>query len=262
MIRNLTFLIFIFLTGCQSIILEELPEQSSNKGGYYLDDGPDEKIPENLDNIPDATPKEEPLFSRANRPYKVFDVKYKPMTELKAYKEKGYASWYGKKYHGNKTSIGEIYDMYQMTGAHKTLPLPCYVQVTNLKNNKKVIIRINDRGPFIKDRIIDLSYAAAHRLDIIEQGSELVEVVVINPKKINNSTYHTIQAGVFSEKENAQKLENKIKLLNLGKVYKINIVEVGNLFYVRIGSIKNNNKAKEITDLINTQLRINSFIIQ
>ena len=131
-------------------------------------------IPENLSSIPNAIPKKEPLNKFSNRPYKVFGKTYYPMTTLKPYTATGYATWYRKKYHGNKTSIGEVYDMYKMTAAHKTLPLPCYVKVTNLKNDKTVIVRVNDRGPFVKDRIIDLSYAAANRLESMVQGSELV----------------------------------------------------------------------------------------
>ena len=152
--------------------------------------------------------------------------------------------------------------MYEMTGAHKTLPLPCYVEVTNLKNNKQVIIRINDRGPFIKDRIIDLSYAAAHRLDIIEKGSELVEIKVINPRFENQEKRIVIQAGVFTEKENAQQLKNKLERLQLPENIKVSIDNETNLFYLRLGPVFSNQEAQEIKDLINTQLDLNSFIIQ
>ena len=184
--RILIIFIVFSLSACQSVIVDK-PDPTSKKGGYYSDDGPEKNIPQNLDLIEDAVPKTEPIAKRANMPYKVFGKKYIPMKKIVAFKEKGYASWYGKKYHGNKTSVGEVYDMYQMTAAHKTLPLPCFVKVTNLKNNKTVIVRVNDRGPFIKDRIIDLSYAAAHRLNIIEKGSEEVEIQVIIPtlRKLN-----------------------------------------------------------------------------
>ena len=170
--------IIFLLVSCQSIdpilepILKEDIKQNKpdekKKGAYYLDDGPEENPPDNLDKIPDATPKYEPLSKTANRPYIAFNKKYFPMKKIIPFTEKGHASWYGKRYHGRKTSIGETYDMYQMTGAHKTLPLPCYIKVTNLGNNLSVIIRVNDRGPFIDERIVDLSYAAAHRIKIIE----------------------------------------------------------------------------------------------
>ena len=190
MSRSLIFFIIIFLTGCQSVIVDK-PDPTSKEGGYYSDDGPDKNIPQNLDFVEDAVPKAEPIAKRAVRPYKVFGKKYIPLKKIVPFKEKGYASWYGKKYHGNKTSIGEVYDMYQMTAAHKTLPLPCFVKVTNIKNNKTVIVRVNDRGPFIKDRIIDLSYAAAHRLDIIEKGSEEVEIEVIVSNKKESKKNNT-----------------------------------------------------------------------
>src|SRR6056300_1171739 len=254
----------IFLTGVILLLSACTALQKSNesKGAYYQDDGPHAQIDIQLDDIKDAIPKIEPINNSTKKPYKVFGEKYVPMKELKPYKEKGYASWYGKKYHGNKTSIGEIYDMYEMTGAHKTLPLPCYVEVTNLKNNKQVIIRINDRGPFIKDRIIDLSYAAAHRLDIIEKGSELVEIKVINPRFENQEKRIVIQAGVFTEKENAQQLKNKLERLQLPENIKVSIDNKTNLFYLRLGPVFSNQEAQEIKDLINTQLDLNSFIIQ
>ena len=125
-------------------------------GGYYLDDGPGDNPPANLDAIPDAEPKAEPLHKAANRPYSVLGQSYTPDTRLKPYKETGVASWYGRRYHGQKTSTGEIYDMYGMTAAHPTLPIPSYVRVTNLKNGKSVVVRVNDRGPFHSDRLIDL----------------------------------------------------------------------------------------------------------
>ena len=160
-------LIFVFflISSCSTVQIS-----SNNKGGYYQDDGPHEVIDVKLENIKNAVPKIEPINKNTKKPYKVFGQKYIPMSKIVPFQEKGYASWYGKKYHGNKTSTGEIYDMYSMTGAHKILPLPSYVKVTNQKNKKWVIIRLNDRGPFLKDRIIDLSYAAAYKLDIIEKA--------------------------------------------------------------------------------------------
>jgi rare lipoprotein A len=145
-------------------------------GAYYLDDGPGLNPPANLDSIPDATPKNEPLHRGANRPYTVFGKTYVPNVSNDAFRQQGIASWYGRKFHGNPTSIGEPYDMYGMTAAHPTLPLPSYVRVTNPANAKSVVLRVNDRGPFHSDRIIDLSYAAAHRLDIARKGSGLVIV--------------------------------------------------------------------------------------
>lgn len=157
---------------------------SGRGGGYYLDDGPGDYIPPNLDAIPDAVPRIEPLHGPALRPYTVMGQSFVPRTELTPYRERGHASWYGRRFHGNPTSIGEPYDMFAMTAAHPTLPIPSYVRVTNLQNGRTVIVRVNDRGPFLRGRLIDLSYAAAHRLGYVNAGSAMVEVESILPDEI------------------------------------------------------------------------------
>ena len=260
----------LWLAGCQTSNVDKSNEKpvtdSKSKGAYYLDDGPEEVIPENLSSIPNAIPKREPLNKFSNRPYKVFGKTYYPMTTLKPYTATGYATWYGKKYHGNKTSIGEVYDMYKMTAAHKTLPLPCYVKVTNLKNDKTVIVRVNDRGPFVKDRIIDLSYAAANRLEIIEKGSELVKVELIDLEKkvkvskVNKQIY--IQAGLFSDEKNANNLIDKIKKLGTVKNENIKKIKNEDQFQVLIGPFKNNQKAKIKKDELSDNFFINGFIVK
>jgi rare lipoprotein A len=150
-------------------------------GGYYLDDGPGDSPPADLESIPDAVPQLEPLHRGAMRPYVVMGQSYTPMTELTPYKARGSASWYGRRYHGKQTSSGEIYDMYSMTAAHPVLPIPSYVRVTNVATGKSVIVRVNDRGPFIDSRLIDLSYTAAHRIGVLAGGSAIVEVESIVP---------------------------------------------------------------------------------
>lgn len=153
-------------------------------GGYYKDDGPDDNPPSNLDQVPDAVPKLEPYASGANRPYVVFGQRYVPDTSGQPYKKRGTASWYGKKFHGNSTSIGEPYDMYAMTAAHTTLPIPSYARVTSMVNGKTIVVRVNDRGPFHSDRIMDLSYVAAYKLGIIGPGSGQVVVEAIPQDEI------------------------------------------------------------------------------
>ncbi|MFY2072836.1 septal ring lytic transglycosylase RlpA family protein [Achromobacter xylosoxidans] len=153
-------------------------------GGYYKDDGPDANPPSNLDQVPDAVPRIEPYASGANRPYVVFGQRYVPDTSGQPYKRQGIASWYGKKFHGNSTSIGEPYDMYAMTAAHTTLPIPSYARVTSLVNGKTIVVRVNDRGPFHSDRIMDLSYVAAYKLGIIGPGSGQVVVESIGQDEI------------------------------------------------------------------------------
>lgn len=148
-------------------------------GAFYKDDGPGDNPPENLAEVPDAIPRVEPLHRFANRPYAVFGQEYVPANALAPYREQGMASWYGRKFHGLSTSSGEAYDMYGMTAAHPTLPIPSYARVTNLANGRSVVVRINDRGPFHKSRVIDLSYTAAFKLGYADAGSTQVEVISI-----------------------------------------------------------------------------------
>tara|TARA_B100001769_G_C22103194_1_gene595729 strand:+ start:1327 stop:2184 length:858 start_codon:yes stop_codon:yes gene_type:complete len=283
MIKNIFKLITItfLLIGCKSVepIFDEEINQTNTKklksGGYYLDDGPDENPPEYLDKIPDAKPKYEALSKRANRPYIAFEKKYTPMKKIIPFVEEGYASWYGKRYHGKKTSIGETYDMYKMTGAHKTLPLPCYIKVTNLKNKRSVIIRVNDRGPFIDERIVDLSYAAAHRLRIIEKGSELVKIEMVNPSQTkanlknhlgsssiaNLSENFYIQAGAFLSEENAFNLMKKLSAIKFRNPLKIKKLKKESLHLIKIGPYKNEEIANKALTTISKKIQLNSFII-
>ena len=155
--------------------------RSGGGTGFYLDDGPGELVPSDLDCIPDAVPRIEPLHRPALRPYTVMGQNFVPITELGPYQVEGHGSWYGRRFHGKPTSTGERYDMFAMTAAHPTLPLPSYARVTNLQNGRSVIVRVNDRGPFLRGRVIDLSYAAAHRLGYVNAGSAQVRVESITP---------------------------------------------------------------------------------
>jgi rare lipoprotein A len=145
-------------------------------GGYYKDDGPGITPPEELAKIPDAAPRTEPLRTRNNQPYRVQGKTYTPRTRVEPFRQRGTASWYGRRFHGRPTASGERYDMHAMTAAHPTLPIPSYAQVTSLENGRSVVVRINDRGPFLHGRIIDLSYAAASKLGYVNKGSTQVEV--------------------------------------------------------------------------------------
>jgi rare lipoprotein A len=153
-------------------------------GGFYLDDGPQDVIPVDLASVPDATPKIEPYHKFANRPYVVFGRDYLPMLHDEPVQQRGFGSWYGRKFHGQKTSMGEIYDMFAMTAAHPTLPLPSYVRVTNVDNGKTIVVRVNDRGPFLHERIIDLSYVAAWKLDYVNKGTGNLLIERITPQEI------------------------------------------------------------------------------
>jgi rare lipoprotein A len=162
-------------------LLSACGSASKRPGGYYKDDGPGPSPPRNVEAIEDAKPRAEPLHRNANNPYTVFGRQYVPAKAVRPFKQRGTASWYGKKFHGQRTSGGEIYDMYKMTAAHPTLPIPSYARVTHLGSGKSAIVRINDRGPFHAGRIIDLSYAAAAKLGFVNTGNAPVEIEAILP---------------------------------------------------------------------------------
>jgi rare lipoprotein A len=164
--------------------LPSLPAAGSGRGGYYLDDGPGDRPPEGLLDLPDAVPKVEPYSLTGNKPYVVFGKTYVPQVDERPFTQRGTGSWYGKKFHGQKTSSGELYDMYKLTAAHPTLPIPSYARVTNLSNGAQVIVRINDRGPFHSSRIIDLSYTAALKLGYLGKGSSELQVERLLPDDI------------------------------------------------------------------------------
>lgn len=290
----LILLLLSMLTGCASgpsLKNESVSVPPKKGGGYYLDDGPGDRPPENMDAIPDAIPKVEPFNVRANQPYIALDNKYTPMTSFYPYKEKGIASWYGKRYHGKKTSIGEFYDMYSMTGAHTTLPIPCYVRVTNTENGKSVIVRINDRGPFKKDRVIDLSFAAAYKLRLSDKGSGPVEVELIDPRQfsalkkmpdaitekfkekevvsvqtksvdiLEPSDAIFIQAGAFKNEKNADLLLKQLTDMKLENSPPSKKQFSEDLFHVVIGPFNSKDEATRISDLIKSKIKISIFIL-
>jgi rare lipoprotein A len=195
----IALLVAIALTGCGTPAKRE----PARPGGYYLDDGPGANPPANLDSVPDAVPRVEPVNRGTARPYVVMGRSYTPMTSLAPYKARGVATWYGRRYHGKPTSSGEPYDMYAMTAAHTTLPLPSYARVTNLKNGKSVVVRVNDRGPFVDGRLIDLSYTAAHRIGILAGGNAMVEVESILPGGAGTTVASAPRAAPVPKPESA-----------------------------------------------------------
>lgn len=163
------------------VALAPRPSAPRNPGRYFQTDGPGDIPPEALQNVAEPTPRHEPLAAFANQPYTALGQHYTPAKTRKATRQRGVASWYGKQFHGRKTSTGERYDMYALTAAHPTLPLPSYVRVTNVANKRSIVVRVNDRGPFTGGRILDLSYAAAAKLGFVRNGSAQVEVETILP---------------------------------------------------------------------------------
>lgn len=153
-----------------------LPPAGSGRGAYYKDDGPGARPPAHLDLVPDAVFKPEPMAKSGNRPYSALGQTYLPLQGDAPYSQQGVASWYGSKFHGHRTASGERYDMYKMTAAHPTLPIPSYVRITNLDTGRHVIVRVNDRGPFLAGRLIDVSYTAALKLGMLKMGRQHVQV--------------------------------------------------------------------------------------
>jgi rare lipoprotein A len=238
------FLIFtLFLTACTATPQDYAPSNNVN-----------------VSQIPDAKPKIEAKSKYGNPyTYTVYGKRYYVLPNSKNYHATGIASWYGMKFHHQLTSNHEIYDVYKMTAAHKTLPIPCYVKVTNLENGKQVIVRINDRGPFEKNRLIDLSYAAAKKLDIIAHGTGLVRVDAIN---LNNTNFAApqiyLQTGAFSHIDNAKRMQQQINN-NITKLCKIIPNTTNHLYLVKIGPIKNATVAHNITVKL-ASIGINHFM--
>jgi rare lipoprotein A len=166
----------VLVAGCSTAPKPPSQSPPPRSGGYYQDDGPPAQVPADILSTPDAVPRVEPFHSGALRPYVALGRSYVPITDDRPLVQRGLASWYGRQFHGNRTSNGEIYDMFAMSAAHPTMPLPSYAQVTNLRNGAAVVVRVNDRGPFREGRVIDLSYAAAMRLGIVGGGTTEVEV--------------------------------------------------------------------------------------
>jgi rare lipoprotein A len=264
-------------------------------GGFYLDDGPGDNPPENLDAIPNAVPRAEPLHRFANNPYSVLGRDYVPLRAGTPYRASGIASWYGRKFHGQKTSTGETYDMYGMTAAHPTLPIPSYARVTNPANGKSVIVRVNDRGPFLHDRVIDLSYAAAWKLGYIGSGSTYVEVENVVPgqetalaatsvraaedplarvvrtdapsqtqplPEISDARGIYLQLGAFSSADNAEALRSRLarQLGNLGD--RLAVRPGGGMYRLQLGPWADRDEAHRIADQIAELLDFRPVVVQ
>jgi peptidoglycan lytic transglycosylase len=237
-------------------------DSTTRSGGYYKDDGPGENPPPDLLAIPDPVPKWETPHRFANRKYVALGREYAPDSEYKPYRAVGQATWYGRRFHGKPTASGEPYDMYAMTAAHPTLPIPSYARVTNLENGKSVIVRINDRGPFRKERLIDLSYTAAYKLNLAASGSGRVMVEAINPDEYAQSqAAHApktgptqtavpvpeasgifLQVGAFGKRANAVALIERARTLLPDE--KANLIEEDGLYRVRLGPYRNADEAE------------------
>jgi rare lipoprotein A len=269
-------------------------------GGFYKDDGPGDYPPADIDAIPDALPRAEPLHKFANNPYSVLGRDYVPLHNALAFRERGVASWYGRKFHGQKTASGESYDMFGMTAAHPTLPIPSYVRVTNPGNGKSVVVRVNDRGPFHNGRIIDLSYSAAWKLGIVGGGSGLVEIatvtagsdlqptVALAPESLSGNEEDIIariaardaaqpepalpeiadsrgiwlQLGAFGNRDNAESLRQRLASQLAGLGDKLVVRAEGNVHRVQLGPYREAGEAHRVAMQIGDALAMKPLLIQ
>lgn len=257
------------LAGCSSSPSAQARTSTATgkSGGYYLDDGPETHPPTNLDAIPDAVPRNEPLHRFANRTYVALGKPYTPQTERRPHSEEGMASWYGRRFHGKKTASGEPYDMYAMTAAHPTLPIPSYARVTSLKNGRSVVVRINDRGPFHSRRVIDLSYTAAHKLGYVGQGSARVRVESIDPADSGMEDEASaeglfLQVGAFGQPENAHKLLTRLKRELEIDDARLRVVLIGTLHRVQIGPYAKEDEALADRVRVRERLDLNAVLVR
>lgn len=249
----------LLAAGCSGLSLRPSGGGDGDDGndgsGYYGGDRPPQALPVDPDSIADATPRHEPLSTTGNRPYTALGKRYHPLAEARGYVQRGTASWYGSKFQGRRTSSGAPYDMFAMTAAHPLLPLPSYVRVTNLDNGRTVVVKINDRGPFLHNRIIDLSYVAAHKLDIARHGTGRVEVRVIEPgdagaergEAIAPGGDILIQVGAYAVRDNARVMRELLQRAGYRVAPLVdNLAGDGEgwLYRVRVGPFANRDEAR------------------
>lgn len=278
----------LVLTACGTAPSRQPSTETARKpGGYYLDDGPHATPPANLEQVPDAQPRVEPIRSANARPYSALGKTYVPMAELGPYRATGLASWYGKRYHGKPTASGEVYDMYAMTAAHPTLPIPSYARVTCLATERTVIVRINDRGPFHSDRLIDLSYVAAYKLGLLANGSSIVVVESILPEAARTSVAAGqapapaapvrsptapasapidrpgvyLQLGAFSMRENAASLLARLQAELGWLADPTGIYQTGDVYRVQAGPYANREAALQAAARIEQALDLKPVVI-
>ncbi len=270
-------------------------------GRFYDQDGPPLELPADLATRPDAVPRIEILSGSANRPYSVFGQPYVPLTAIVPFKQRGIGSWYGRMFHGRKTSNGEVYDMFSMTAAHPTLPLPSYARVKNVQTGKQVVVRVNDRGPFLHGRIMDLSYAAAYRLGYSDRGSTELEVELLQPEEIARwqagaptvaatqdeapkltmtavnpvapatptpasalagAGRFYLQIGAFSSRENADAAQLRLNSVLGPIVSRMEVVAQDNLFKLHAGPYASRRDADVVVAQVKMKIGANPFVLQ
>lgn len=244
-------LVLVVLAGCS------LGPQS--RYSHRHDSAPARPI--TADQIPDIVPRADPITAAGNKsPYRVRGKSYRVLPSAAGYREQGIASWYGAKFNGHATSNGETFDYYKLSAAHKTLPIPCYARVTNLDNGQSVVVRVNDRGPFHDERLIDLSYAAAVRLGFVDNGTARVEVQALEVagvedlRDIDESVYRYVQLGAFGDKAVAHGMRDELGALLAAPVF-VSPVEAGGqlLYRVRVGPVEHGHQLAALQQILREQ---------
>lgn len=235
-----------FAVACSEVPVTSSPDSEISDGAPLRHIEPDD--------VADAIPRADPILAVGNKtPYEVNGQTYDILASTHNYKERGIASWYGTKFHGRKTSNGELYDLYAATAAHKTLPIPSYARVTNLDNGRSVIVRVNDRGPFHDDRLIDLSYGAAVKLGYMEQGTAPVEVEVLNVAGVDDrrgttsGEYRFLQLGAYGSEATAQALRDELTPALPVPVFISPVESAGKMLYrVRVGPLDDQTQLESV----------------
>ncbi|MBL6734725.1 MAG: septal ring lytic transglycosylase RlpA family protein [Shewanellaceae bacterium] len=244
---SLALVCILFVVGCQT------------HSRYQLQEDAHPEYQPNLDHLPPLHPRYEPFSLRGNQTYSLFEKKYVVDKNITAYQKRGYASWYGKKFHGHQTSNGETYDMFQISAAHKTLPIPCYVRVKNLDNQKTLVVRVNDRGPFHDGRIIDLSYAAAKKLGIYEQGTAEVEVTYLpSSHKIAQTDGYYIQIAAGTNRQALDIMGQQVTA-RLKAAHRLILVK--SLWKLQLGPFEKLSIARELLAMVKDQGFSDSYLI-
>lgn len=270
----------LLLAGCAAPPPSPSPSETVTTtdaaGGYYGGDRPPARLPVDPATVADAVPRAEPLSALGNRPYTALGKRYQPLPSAAGYVARGTASWYGQKFHGRRTSSGEIYDMFAMTAAHPVLPLPSFVRVTRLDNGQSVVVRVNDRGPFLHGRIIDLSYIAAHKLGIAARGTGRVEVRALTPAAggavsgggaisggaavaaadaAAPARKFLLQVGAYSDSANARRMRERLESAGYPVAVRAGAAGARPLYRVRVGPFPNPAAARATRQALETLLQ-------
>lgn len=256
-------------------------------GGFYTDDAPDRAPPVDLDLLAEPEPRAEPLSASANQPYTAFGREYVPLGKPGDYRRQGTASWYGRKFHGQRTTSGEFYDMFGLTAAHPTLPIPSYARVTNLTNHRSVVVRINDRGPYSSGRIMDVSYAAAHKLGFVQEALANVEVESLAPALANSGEVAVrveppraepvhearplpmaaersgifLQLGAFSNPGNAENFSARVKRELDWLREPLSVFGAKGVYRLQLGPFKSRSEAGQVASRIRDEMEVKPMVI-